>query len=70
MTSSSYDVGRGQTAVTDMKRRIAALKASGADVIDALWERSRTAELGEGYQYEYATEEHPHPVRPDGHRGQ
>lgn len=47
-------VGRGPTAVSDMKARIAALKAQGEDVIEALWERSRQAELGDGYRYEYA----------------
>lgn len=48
------NVGRGQTAVSDMKARIAALRGQGVDVIDVLWERSRRAELGEGYRYDYA----------------
>jgi hypothetical protein len=46
--------GRGSVAVADMKARIAALKDQGEDVVDRLWERSRLAELGDGYRYEFA----------------
>lgn len=59
--------GRGEVAVSDMKARIAALRAQGADIVDVLWERSRRAELGEGYRYEYA-DKTPEPLRPDRHR--
>lgn len=38
----------------DMKHRIAALRAEGADVIEVLWERLERAEAGEGFTYEYA----------------
>jgi hypothetical protein len=37
-----------------MKRRIAALRAEGADVLDELWRRHLAAVHGEGYRYEYA----------------
>lgn len=59
--------GRGPAAVADMKARIAALQAAGADVIDVLWERSREAELGEGYTYDLI-ETGAEPVRPVGQR--
>lgn len=60
---NTYDVGRGRIATADMKARIAALKGSGADVLDALWERNRRAVLGEGFSYEFA-DERPESVRP------
>lgn len=53
---SVYKLGRGQTAVADMKARIAVLREQGANVVAVLWERSHRAELGEGYRYEYAAE--------------
>lgn len=49
------NLGRGQVATEDMKKRIAVLRQGGADVIDVLWDRHRAAVLGEGYHYEYAT---------------
>lgn len=49
-------VGRGRLATADMKARIAALRAQGADVVDALWERNYRAILGEGFRYECAEE--------------
>ncbi len=51
------DLGRGEQATTDMKRRIAALREGGADVLDALWRRHLAAVHGEGYQYEFAERE-------------
>lgn len=58
-----HNLGRGHVATADMKARIAALRAQGADVIDALWERNRQAVLGEGYNYEFAGET-AEPIRP------
>jgi hypothetical protein len=58
--------GRGPIATTDMKARIAALKAQGItmdDIIAILWERANRAERGDGYDYQYAGAE---AVRPDG----
>jgi hypothetical protein len=60
--TTPYDVGRGSTATADMKARIEALKGSGADVLDALWERNRRAVSGEGYHYEFA-QDRADPVR-------
>lgn len=71
MTSSVRDIGRGLDAVADMKARIKQLREGGADltgVIDVLWDRSRDAELGEGYVYEFA--EQLESLRPAGERGQ
>lgn len=56
------NLGRGAKATADMKARIAALKAQGADVIDTLWERNRIAHLSEGFSYEYAEEERTHTI--------
>lgn len=64
MEDTTY--GRGAAAVSDMKARIAVLRERGEDVIDVLWERTRRAELGEGYRYEYA-EQTADQVRPGGH---
>lgn len=69
MRVHNFQLGRGPKAVADMKARITALREQGADVIDTLWERSRRAELGEGYTYEYA-ERGPVPIRQDSHPGQ
>lgn len=66
MEDTTY--GRGQTAVSDMKARIAALRQQGADVVDVLWERSRRAELGEGYTYDFA-DQTPDALRQDRHGG-
>lgn len=49
--------GRGPQAVEDMRKRIAALKASGKsseEVFSLLWDRNREAVTGDGYTYEYA----------------
>lgn len=57
--------GRGEEVVTDMKARIASLKAGGLDaeqILVVLWDRCTAAEQGAGYAYEFATQ----PVRPDG----
>ncbi len=59
------NLGRGPVATADMKARIAALRRAGADVVSELWERNRSAVLGEGYRYEFASEL----VRPDGDQG-
>lgn len=48
-------LGRGEIATLDMKLRIAALRAQGADVLEVLWQRHVAAVVaGEGYVYEYA----------------
>lgn len=63
--SESY-AGRGDVATTDMKTRIAVLKANGftgEQIISILYARLKTAEQGDGFEYEYAE---PEPVRPDG----
>ncbi len=57
------NLGRGPEATADMKARIAVLRSSGVDLIDALWERNRRAVLGEGYRYEFAPRAEP--VRSD-----
>ena len=63
-------LGRGEQATQDMKRRIAHLKATDADVIDVLWERNyRATVLQEGYDYGFA-EQRPGEVRPAGDSGQ
>lgn len=63
------DSGRGPQATTDMKARIAALKAQGTSIdtiIELLWDRSHRAEVeGQGYRYEFTDQ-----VRPDGQRRQ
>lgn len=56
MVHRATDLGRGEVATLDMKRRIAALRAAKADVLSALWERHLRAEAGDGYRYEYAGE--------------
>jgi hypothetical protein len=63
--SDSY-AGRGPEATTDMKARIAVLKAggfSGEQIISILYERLKIAEQGDGFTYDLAE---PEPVRPDG----
>jgi hypothetical protein len=58
--------GRGEEAVTDMKARIASLKADGFDagqILAVLWDRCTAAEQGAGYEYEFAATQ---PVRSDG----
>lgn len=57
MNHPPHSLGRGPQATADMKARIEALRANGADVIDALWERNRQAVLGEGFRYEFAASE-------------
>lgn len=57
MEPTTYDVGRGDIATADMKARLAALRGDGTDWLDVLWERNRRANLGEGYDYGFATEE-------------
>jgi hypothetical protein len=47
------ELGRGELATRDMALRIAALRADGTDIIEALWQRFVLAEA-EGYSYEYA----------------
>ncbi len=61
MNLSAQKLGRGPTATADMKARIAALRADGADVVEVLWDRNRRAVLGEGFRYEFA--EQPELVR-------
>lgn len=53
------NLGRGPQATADMKRRITHLKKSGADVVEELWERHRTALSGEGYTYDFAEQREP-----------
>lgn len=65
--------GRGVTAVTDMKARIAAYRRRGysaARIVEILWERSRKAELGEGYRYEFALAQRAVPLRQTRDGGQ
>lgn len=47
-------VERGPTATLDMKLRVRALRADGADLIDALWSRYTVAVTGDGFRYEHA----------------
>lgn len=62
------DPGRGVEATADMKARVAHLRASGADIFEALWNRHhRAVKLGEGYRYEFAETDQ---IRPAGHIGQ
>lgn len=55
MDGTRQELGRGEEATDDMKRRVAALREQGVDIVEALWARQHRAEvLGEGYRYEYA----------------
>lgn len=45
---------RGPVATLDMKLRVAALQAEGADVVDVLWDRYLRSTTGDGFEYEYA----------------
>lgn len=57
MNHPPNSLGRGPEATADMKARIKALRAEGADVLDTLWERNRQAVLGEGFRYDFAEPE-------------
>jgi len=50
------ELGRGPEATLDMTRRIRALRATGADILTALWIRHLIATTGDGYVYDFATE--------------
>ncbi len=57
MDHPPYSLGRGPVAAADMKARIAALREAGytdQELFAILWDRTRQAELGEGYTYEFA----------------
>lgn len=62
MDTKTYDVGRGDTATTDMKARLDALRRAGTDWLDVLWERNLKAVHGDGHTYEYAGI--PEPINP------
>lgn len=54
MEQSRQQLGRGPVATQDMRRRIAALRDQGADLVDTLWDRYHVAVNGEGFRYDYA----------------
>lgn len=61
LTSGNGDfgskLGRGETAVADMKARLAAMRNAGLDgssILDNLWERHTKAVTGPGHIYDYA----------------
>lgn len=50
-------LGRGETAVEDMKARLAAMQNAGMDsksIVDSLWKRHTEAVTGPGHTYDYA----------------
>ncbi len=51
-----YGKGRGETAVQDMKNRLAAMRQTDDDktLFEKLWARNHEAVHGDGYTYEYA----------------
>lgn len=56
-TTNDFGKGRGETAVADMRARLAAMKNSGLPgdkILDTLWKRNHEAVHGDGHSYEYA----------------
>lgn len=54
---SSARLGRGSTAVNDMKARLSALKSVGlsdTEILEALWKRNTEAVSGNGFTYDMA----------------